>query len=173
MEIELERTFLLKYKPKDLEKSPACEIVDTYFPDFLEHPVLRLRSRDNKKFEMTKKVCISKDDSEHEEHTIILSKEEADSLGKAGGKKVVKTRYYYQLPTGERAEVDIFSDKLAGLCVVDFEFKTREEKEKFMPPDFCLAEITPDVKLAGGILAGGEYSKIEKHLEQYSYKKIL
>ena len=49
--------------------------------------------------------------------------------------------------------------KLEGLGLVDFEFETR-------------ADISQDERLAGGILAGGEYSKIEKHLEQYNYKKI-
>ncbi len=42
MEIELERTFLLKYKPKDLEKYKSVEILDIYFPYSSEHPVLRL-----------------------------------------------------------------------------------------------------------------------------------
>ena len=70
------------------------------------------------------------------------------------------------------AEVDIFKDKLEGLGVADFEFKTKEEKDKFVKPDFCSDEVTQDVYLAGGILAGGEYSKIEKHLEKYNYKKI-
>jgi CYTH domain-containing protein len=173
MEIELERTFLLKYKPENLEQSPSCEILDIYFPETSEHPVLRLRSRDNKKFEMTKKFsCGSHDGSEHEEHTIKLSKEEFDSLVKQDGKRIFKKRYYYETPNGIKAEVDIFLEKLKGLCVVDFEFNTNEEKEKFIPPDFCSSEITPDIQLAGGILAGGEYEKIEKHLEQYNYKKL-
>lgn len=172
MEIELERTFLLKYKPEDLQKSPCCEILDIYFPEEARHPVLRLRSRDGKKFEMTKKIRINENDlSEQEEHTIILDQQEFDALSKAGGKRVHKTRYYYEAG-GRKAEIDIFLDKLKGLGVVDFEFKTREEKEKFVALDFCLVEITPDEALAGGILAGGEYSKIEKHLEQYNYIKL-
>lgn len=172
MEIELEKTYLLKYEPDNLGKSPSCEIIDIYFPEEAVHPVLRLRSRDGRKFEMTKKFCINGDNSEQEEHTIILSEKEFNSLAKSGGKKIRKIRHYYDLPDGRKCEVDIFLDKLKGLAVVDFEFKTREEKERFSPPDFCLVEITPDVELAGGILAGGEYSKIEKHLEQYNYKKI-
>lgn len=173
MEVELERTFLLKYKPEGLEKSPSCEIIDIYFPAEARHPVLRLRSRNGKEFEITKKSQINENDlSEQEEHTITLSQREYSALAKAKGKKIHKKRYYYKMPNGQKAEVDIFLDGLAGLNVVDFEFKTRKEKEKFTAPDFCLAEITPDEQLAGGILAGGDYSKIEKHLEQYNYKKI-
>ena len=173
MEIELERTFLLKYKPKDLEKYPHHEITDVYFPKEEFHPVLRLRNIDNKKFQMTKKFPINgKDSSEQEEHTIILTKQEFDAMAKASGKKVVKVRYYYQLPGGQRAEVDIFSDKLKGLGLVDFEFKTKEEKENFMATDFCLAEVSQDKWLAGGILAGKGYKDIEKVFKKYNYKKI-
>ena len=174
MDLELERTFLLKYKPEGLEKSKSCEIIDVYFPKKARHRVLRLRSRDGQKFEMTKKVQVNQNDlSEQEEHTILLSREEFDALSLAEGKEVHKKRYYYELPGGRTAEIDIFLDKLSGLAVVDFEFRTREEKEKFEAPDFCSAEITPDEELAGGILAGGEYSRIEKHLEKYKYKKIV
>lgn len=173
MEIELERTFLLKYKPEGLEEFDSVEILDIYFPEEARHPVLRLRSRNAEKFEMTKKFQINENDmSEQEEHTIALDEQEFKSLAKAGGKKIHKIRYYYHLPDGNKAEIDIFLDGLAGLGVVDFEFKTREEKEKFSAPDFCSAEITPDEQLAGGILAGGSYEKIEDHLKKYNYKKI-
>jgi len=173
MEIELERTFLLKYKPKGLEKCPRCKITDIYFPEDEFHPVLRLRNRDGKKFEMTKKFPISgKDSSEQEEHTTILSKKEFNSLAKAGGKKVVKVRYYYKMPNGQQAEVDIFKDRLIGLALVDFEFTNRKEKDEFIMPDFCLADVVQDKWLAGGILSGKKYSDLEKAFKKYNYKKI-
>jgi len=174
MEIELERTFLLKYKPEGLEKCPRCELTDIYFPIDEFHPVLRLRSRDGKKFEMTKKFPISGvDSSEQEEHTIILSKKEFNALAQAPGKKVVKTRYYYTTPDGQKAEVDIFKDRLKGLAMVDFEFDDRTKKDTFKMPDFCLADVVQDKWLAGGILSGKKYSDLEKAFKKYNYKKIL
>jgi len=173
MEIELERTFLLKYKPEGLGKCPHCKIIDIYFPKDEFHPVLRLRNRDNKKFEMTKKFPMNgKDSSEQEEHTIILSGKEFDSLAKAGGKKVVKTRYYYKMSDGRTAEVDIFEDKLKGLALVDVEFDDKKKKDEFIMPDFCLADVGQDKWLAGGILAGKNYSYLEKAFKKYNYKKI-
>jgi CYTH domain-containing protein len=173
MEIELERTFLLKYKPEGLDKCKSVEIYDTYFPKEEFHPFLRLRNKDNKKFEMTKKFPINgKDSSEQVEHTIILSDGEYKELAKLDGKEVRKIRYYYELPNGQIAEVDIFKDKLEGLGSVDFEFKTKEEKEKFIAPDFCLAEVSQDKWLAGGMLAGGNYLEAQKFLEKYNYKKL-
>ena len=47
-----------------------------------------------------------------------------------------------------------------------------EEKEKFIMPDFCLAEITQEKFCAAGWLAGKKYSDIEQFLGTYGYKKI-
>lgn len=169
----MERTFLLKSIPEHLESFPACEILDIYIPEEEFHPVLRIRSRDGKEFEMTKKTPKNgNDSSEQEEHTIKLSEAEFAALSKIGGKKVRKKRYYYALGSGQKAEVDIFLDELEGLCAADFEFKTKEEKDNFTPPDFCLAEVTQDKWLAGGVLAGGNYPALEKYLNKYNYKKI-
>lgn len=173
MEIELERTYLLKYKPEDLDKCKSVEIFDIYIPKEEHHPVLRIRSRNGEKFEMTKKFPIKgNNSSEQEEHTIVLSEKEFNALTKLDGKKVRKIRYYYPFGGDQNAEVDIFLDELKGLCLVDFEFKTKEEKENFVAPEFCLAEVTQDKWLAGGILAGGNYKDTEKFLEKYNYKMI-
>jgi hypothetical protein len=58
------------------------------------------------------------------------------------------------------------------LILVDFEFKNIEEKDKFLMPDFCLADITQEKFCAAGWLAGKEYSDIEQFLDTYGYKKI-
>jgi CYTH domain-containing protein len=123
---------------------------------------------------MTKKFPMSeKDSSEQEEHTIILSEKEFDSLARAGGKKVVKVRYYYDTPSGQKAEIDIFKDKLIGLALVDFEFNDKKKKDEFTMPDFCLADVGQDKWLAGGILSGKSYSDLEKAFKKYNYKKII
>ena len=70
------------------------------------------------------------------------------------------------------AGIDIYLDELEGLGVVDFEFTSRQEKDSFKIPDFCLAEVTQDEIIAGGILAGKKYSDIELLLNKYNYKKI-
>lgn len=171
MEIELERTFLLKYKPKDLEKSKSKEIIDIYLPESAVHPVLRIRKSGDKYF-ITKKTIISgTDSSEMKEETILLSKEEWEALASIKGKRFRKIRYYY--PFEERIpEVDIYQDKLEGLCVVDFEFTEKEDKNNFKMPDFCLLDVTQEEITAGGMLAGKEYKDIEPFLDKCNYKKL-
>ncbi|NTW33981.1 MAG: hypothetical protein HGB12_15420, partial [Bacteroidetes bacterium] len=70
------------------------------------------------------------------------------------------------------AEVDVFQDGLKGLVLIDFEFENDVEKEIFSVPDFCLADVTAEVFIAGGVLAGKSYNDIEKELEKFSYKKL-
>lgn len=55
---------------------------------------------------------------------------------------------------------------------VDFEFETEEEKEKFIMPEFCLAEVTQEEFIAGGKLCGKSYAEIEKELEELGYNKL-
>jgi CYTH domain-containing protein len=172
MEIERERTFLLKYVPKDLEKCESIEIVDIYIPQSAEHPVLRIRKRGDV-FEMTKKQpLVGTDSSEQSEHTISLSAEEFEALSKIEGKRFRKRRYFSPFEKMV-AEVDVYLDELQGLIVVDFEFKSSQEKDAFGMPDFCLADVTQDKEIAGGMLAGKKYSDIEDFLKERGYEKII
>lgn len=101
-----------------------------------------------------------------------MSKEEFLELSALSGKRTRKIRHYYQIG-GNVAEIDVFQDKLKGLVLVDFEFKTVEEKNNFIMPDFCLADMTQEKFTAGGILAGKKYSDIEQVLKKYDYKKFI
>ncbi len=171
MFIELERTFLLKKLPKSLKNCKSEEVLDIYIPKSAPHPVLRIR-RKGDIFEITKKSPVAENDSsEQEEQTITLSEKEFTELSTISGKRVKKTRYYY--PVDNRiAEIDIFLDDLKGLALVDFEFSSTEEKTKFQMPDFCLADVTQEGFLAGGLLAGKKYLDIEPFLKKYNYQKI-
>jgi len=170
MEVELERTFLLKKIPEGLKDCKSIEVFDIYIPQSAHHPILRIRKRGDV-FEMTKKSPIENDSSEQEEQTIPLSKEEFSELSTLGGKKLRKIRYFY--PTNNRtAEIDIYLDDLEGLAIVDFEFDSSEEKAEFKMPDFCLADVTQEKGTAGGILAGKKYSDIQSFLEKYNYQRF-
>jgi len=167
MEIELERTFLLKKVPENLKDCKSIEIFDIYIPESATHPVLRLRKKGSN-FEMTKKFPKNNNDAtEQEEHTIILSEEEFTALSKLNGKKLRKIRYYYPLED-ITAEIDVYLDDLKGLVLADFEFKTVEAKNAFVMPDFCLADVTQEKVAAGGMLAGKKYSDIEPTLNKYN-----
>ena len=172
IEIELEKTYLVKQLPENLSDYPHKEIFDIYIPEKVPHPVLRIRKKGDF-FEITKKQQIHGDDaSEQEEHTIRLSKDEFETLAQVVGKKVRKIRYDYPY-NGTKAEIDVFQDDLAGLVLVDFEFKDNESKEAFRTPNFCSVDVTQDEMFAGGMLCGKKYSDIEKHLTDLGYASIV
>ena len=172
MEIELEKTYLLKYFPEDLKEKPSIEIFDIYIPKTVDHPHLRVRKR-GEVCEITKKEPLDgKDSSEQSEYTISLTEDEFSALKNLDGKKLHKIRYKY--PYGENvAEIDVYQDDFKGLVFVDFEFKTRQDKDNFVMPDFCLAEITQEKFCAAGWLAGKKYLDIESFLNKYGYRKII
>lgn len=170
--LEIEKTYLAKYIPEDLVKSKSEEVFDIYIPKNSRHPVLRLRKK-GKKYEMTKKEPVKETDaSEQHEHTIHLTKEEFDTLGVISGKKLRKVRYYYDYK-GTEVEVGVFKDDLEGLVLVDVEFKTSNNKKDFEMPDFCLADVTDEEFVAGGMLCGKKYLDLELLLDKYNYKKLF
>ncbi len=170
--IELERTYLAKYLPDGLSDCPSKKMLDIYLPAVSRHPVLRIR-RSGDRLEMTKKTPIVEgDSSKMEEQTIRLSDDEFEALSGIEGKRVAKTRYQYGYH-GHVAEVDVFSNALAGLVLVDFEFETEAEKDAFPMPDFCLVEVTQEEFIAGGMLCGKRYDDIASDLARFGYEPIV
>lgn len=171
--VEFEKTYLAKKLPDNLKSFKFKEIIDVYLPKNSDHPKLRLR-KNGDKFELTKKEPVRDGDASHQnEQTITLTETEFYSLNQQlEGKRVRKIRYLFDYD-GQVAEFDIFQDNLAGLVIVDFEFASLEEKEKFQMPDFCLADITQEVFIAGGMICGKSYEDLEEYLRKLNYKKLF
>jgi len=169
--IELEKTYLVKYLPEGLRKCDHKEILDIYIPESSRHPVVRIRKY-GEQYEITKKEPVAEDSSIQTEQTVKLNQEEFEELNKLPGKRVRKIRYYYDYQ-GRTAEIDVFQDKLLGLVWVDFEFEGADEKDSFSMPEFCLADVTQEEFIAGGMLAGKSYQDIEEDLTKFNYNKLF
>lgn len=170
-ETEIELTYLARRLPPGLDACSRKEILDIYIPKSGAHPTIRIR-RSGNSFMITKKIQAHHADATvHTEHTILLSETEYAELASLEGKRLCKTRYEYPYD-GRRAEVDVFHDALEGLVMIDFEFASTGEKEGFIMPDFCLADVTNELILAGGMLCGKKYDDIKEVLAGYRYEKI-
>lgn len=112
------------------------------------------------------------DSSRMIEQTIELDADEFAELSAHGGKRVEKLWYYYPYQ-GLTAEIDVFGGGLEGLVLVDVEFTDREQQLQFPMPDFCLAEVTQEKFLAGGMLAGKQYKDIADQLARYQYQPLF
>lgn len=170
--VEVELTFLAREIPKEILGATGKQLIDIYIPDTDGiHPRLRLRQKGDK-YEITKKIPITDDDaSVHEEVTIPLSLEEFEPLSLSSSKKIAKLRYNVVIG-GYDAEVDVFQDELAGLVVIDFEFASDDEKLRFETPRICLADVTQENFIAGGLLAGKNYNDIKPELDRFNYVRL-
>ncbi len=169
---EFEYTYLAKYFPDDLFDISPKRIVDLYLPKDARKPTLRLRAK-NDEYSLTKKNVVDGDVSQQIEQTIVLSPEEFDALSfQVEGKTLVKDRYEYPLG-GLVYEFDVFREDLLGLVLIEVEFSSAMERDNFVMPDFCLADVTYDEWVAGGMLAGKSYADISDYLDSYSYQKLL
>lgn len=169
--VELEKTYLAKYIPRGLTHYECAEVIDIYIPADSMHPKLRIR-KNGRKHEITKKQPVQGNDASHQmEQTIKITEEEFNALSNIAGKRIHKVRYYYPY-NGRTAEIDVFQGSLEGLVLVDFEFTTTEDKDNFAMPDFCLADVTQEEFIAGGMLCGKTYENITDNLRKFVYSKL-
>lgn len=172
IEVELELTYLVRQLPVEVTGVTPMELTDIYVPEDSSRPRLRLRKKGNE-YEITKKVPVSIDDlSNQTEQTIPLTPDEFKALAASSKRQVRKDRYRVVI-SGRSAEVDVFKDALNGLVLIDFEFSNAKDMRNFTPPRCCLADVTQELFVAGGQLAGATYKDIESDLNRYNYTKIV
>lgn len=167
---EVELTYLAAQLP-DVTGCKHVVLRDIYFPRTAVHPKLRIRQKGGT-YEFTKKTQLNPDDAgtQQEENT-TLTKDEFEALAHGDGREVIKTRYY--LPyKGYTAEIDVFEGSLKGLVAIEFEFPNQAARAAFTKPAFCLADITQEAFIAGGMLAGKSYADIQPDLDRYKYQPL-
>lgn len=169
---EWERTFLARLVPVEVRDVTPVRLLDVYIPvDSSVHPRLRLRRSDDT-FSLTKKLPSRPGDaSAHDEQTIPLSQEEFDCMAQVSDRRIHKERYTIELD-GNHCDVDVFSGGLEGLVLMDFEFESEVAKNTFVPPEVCLAEVTQEDFIAGGLLAGRTIADIQPELDRFTYKSL-
>ncbi len=170
--IEQELTYLAASLPNGLEGTRPTRLKDIYIPDTDgQHPRLRLRQKGDK-YEITKKIpLIEGDASAHTELTIPLTSEEFFAMENSSSKIVEKDRYDINID-GYAAEVDVFLNELHGLVLIDFEFDSEESKDAFVAPSVCLADVTQEMFIAGGKLAGKSFENIKVELDKFNYEAL-
>lgn len=128
--MEIERKYLVKYLPENLEKYEQKHIAQGYL---CTNPVLRIR-RSNEEYFLTYKgpgLMV------REEHEFPLSAEAFEHmLPKVDGILIEKIRYMIPLDETHTAELDIFQGVLAPLRLVEVEFASVEDADSFVAPDW-------------------------------------
>lgn len=160
--LEIERTYLVKKIPEDLEPYQRLEIKQGYLSG-IPSP-LRIRQKGDY-FELTKKFHKNlNDQSTAEEVNLPLTEGEFLKLWPLANKSLKKTRYLIPLSDQLVAELDVFQGPLWGLVFVEVEFGSREAMLSFIPPDWFGRDITNEEYSANVFLAGRSYSEIKNLL---------
>jgi len=146
---EIERKFLIKSLPDNLEQYPHKEIRQGYLVVTEDGTEVRLRQKEEKYFQTIK----SGGGKVRSELEIEITKEQFEVLWQATqGKRVGKTRY--EIPCqGGIIELDVYHDDLAGLSVAEVEFTNEEDSDKFVAPEWMATEVTDDARYKNQNLA--------------------
>ena len=133
--MEIERKFLPKTLPENLESYPHHKIAQGYLST---NPVVRIRRQDEE-YILTYK---GKGAMVREEYNLPLTREAFEHMApKADGRFIKKTRYLipYEKYT---IELDIFHGDLAPLTLAEVEFDSEEEAKNFIPPEWLGEDVT-------------------------------
>lgn len=146
--MEIEKKFLIKKLPKNLEKYEKEHIEQGYL-NTATMPVLRIRKKDEEyllcyKFGQKTKFKVA---SVSKEIELPLTQEAYQHLKtKIDGQIIEKERYLVPLKEGLTAEIDLFGGFLKGLEIVEVEFESEEAAEKFIPPEWFGKDVTLDIR---------------------------
>ena len=133
--MEIERKFLIKRLPDNLENYPCRHLEQGYLCTF---PVVRIR-RDNDKYELTYKGSGM---MVREEHNLPLTQNSYEHLKeKIDGRLIIKKRYMIPYKS-YTIELDVFENDLAPLTLAEVEFATEDEANNFNAPDWFAEDVT-------------------------------
>ena len=158
--MEIERKYLIKSMPLDLDKYNKKEIEQAYLN---RSPVLRIR-KSNDDYILTYKLKKSelnvKGPIVNEEIEAALTKEAYEHLReKADGNIIVKTRYIIPYRADKKKykiELDVFHGKLEGLVFAEVEFESKEDADSFKKPDWFGEDVSSDRRYRNGFLTDQE-----------------
>lgn len=135
---EIERKWLLRSVPEDLESYPHHVIEQGYLNT---SPVVRIRRQDDTYILTYKGGGFLA----REEYNLPLTKEAYEHLKtKIDGRLIAKTRYLIALPDGLMIELDHFTSPHEGLYLAEIEFPSVEAAESYTAPDWFGRDVTYD-----------------------------
>jgi CYTH domain-containing protein len=146
---EIEKKFLVKKLPVDINKYQHHEILQGYISEPDDSITVRLRKYGDKYFKTLKKKGL---ESRLENETEISQKDFETDWHLTADKRIRKIRYI--IPYDKYLiELDIFKDNLEGLILAEVEFSSIKECNSFTPPDWFGDDVTSDPKFSNSYLA--------------------
>ena len=148
MWLEIERKFLIKTIPLDIEQFPHTEIIQWYFNDPTTGKSIRVRHI-WEEYKVTRKKWHG---LVREEIEVAITKDEFDQLRfQVENHFIEKTRY--DIPySGLIIQLDVYKN-LQGLKTAEVEFLSKRDAKKFIVPERFGEELTRMREASNGYIA--------------------
>lgn len=154
--IEIEKKYRVKYLPENIEKYQKIDIEQSYLNYGCE-PTLRLRKYNEAEYILSykfKRKENREDLSVHDEIELTMSKKGYERLkNKVDGRIIHKTRYIIPLDNGLKVEIDRFKDFFEGVCFAEIEFKSEEQADTYIIPDWLGEDISNQKRVKNWYMA--------------------
>lgn len=151
--MEIERKYLVKELPGNLEDYPHLELEQAYL---CTEPVVRIR-REGEAYVLTYK---SAGLMVREEYNLPLTENAyRHLLEKADGIVITKIRYRIPEKDDLTIELDVFHGVYEGLVLAEVEFPTEEEARAYQAPDWFGEDVTMSSRYHNSTLSKGMQSK--------------
>lgn len=150
--MEIERKYLVRTMPADLDQHPHVEVEQAYL---CTAPTVRVR-RMGEEYILTVKQHLRVDSTaihNREEEFLLPVESYRHLLSKCDGTIVSKTRYRIPLPGGLTAELDLFHGRHEGLRLVEVEFPGTQAANAFIPPDWFGDDVSSDPRYRNAYLS--------------------
>ncbi|MDO8551653.1 MAG: class IV adenylate cyclase [bacterium] len=137
---EIERKFLVKTFPDNLDQYPSLEIIQGYVAITNEGAEVRIRKAGNRCF-----LTVKRGSGEvRDEIEIKIPKKQFNLLWPATeNRRLEKVRYFVPFG-GQTIELDMYRGPLEGLVVAEVEFDSPEESAAFVGPQWFGRDITEE-----------------------------
>ncbi len=176
LDIELEKAWLVKELPENLNKLQKSNITQAYLDKYIdaageEVKHARIRKQDDK-YTFTVKYWAGSHEETGQliEKTENISKERYVELIRQASKKIVKTRYYYPLADDLTAEIDVYQNNLQGLVVVEVEFPSLSKLQKFQVPSWFAKEVSDSNGIYPPVIADLSLDEVNGLNQKYTQK---
>lgn len=153
--MEIEKKYLLKELPEDLQKYPHVSIEQGYL---CQTPAIRIRKWGDDYILTYKNRAVEHDCAGNavcvnQETELPLTREAFVHLReKTDGVIIQKTRYMIPFD-GKTIELDVFDGDYKGLQLAEVEFDSVEEAECFQKPDWFGKNVSEDVRYTNAWLS--------------------
>lgn len=158
--MEIERKFLVRELPADLDQYPAIEIEQAYL---CTSPTLRIRRMGDVYILTVKEHLTTASTAIHnrEEEFELSPQSYQRLLSKCDSGRVSKTRYRINLRRQQKdgayeglvAELDIFHGRHQGIIIVEVEFPDTLSANNFVPPSWFGDDVSSDYHYRNSYLA--------------------